>query len=356
MGKVMTVLGPVDVSDLGKTLSHEHIFCDFTTFLRKPKTPEEEAFMEEPVTLDNLWKMKVDPYSNRDECRLDSMETAIREINWFKEAGGRTITELSLEGSGRDVVRLAEVAKTTGINIVCGCGHYIDPTLPDYVRKASVDELTALYVNEFKNGVGDTGIRPGIIGEIGTSYVITPDEIKVLRAAAQAQKETNLALTIHLDPGTRRGHEVLDILVKEEKVDPEKIILGHPEFALAHKDIDFYEGVDYLISLADRGCYVEFELCGNTTVYKKDPPLSSWVLPTDLQRTIAIRMLCNRGFSNQIVLSHDQGLKHFLRSYGGWGYAHVLTDFQIYLAEAGLEPHIIKKFNIDNPARYLPFD
>ncbi|MBR5471634.1 MAG: hypothetical protein IKU81_05940 [Oscillibacter sp.] len=356
MGTVMTVLGPMDSSQLGKTLSHEHIFCDFTCFLLEPKTPEDAAFMEEPVTLDNLWRMKVDPYSNRDECRLDSMETAVKEINWFKEAGGSTITEVSLEGSGRDVVRLAEVSRKTGVNIICATGHYIDPTLPDYVRTATEDQLTDQYIREIRHGIGDTGIRPGIIGEIGTSYVITPDEIKVLRAAARAQRETNLALTIHLDPGARRGHEVLDILIREEGVKPEKIILGHPEFALAHKDIDFYEGVDYMISLANRGCYVEFELCGNTTVYKKEPPLSSWVLPTDLQRTIAIRMLCNRGFSDRIVLSHDQGLKHFLRSYGGWGYSHVITDFQIFLAEAGIEPHIAKKFNVDNPARYLTFD
>ncbi len=356
MGTVMTVLGPIASDALGQTLSHEHIFCDFTTFLRAPKTPEEAAFLEQPVSLDNLWRMRVDPYSNRDECRLDSMDTAIRELTWFREAGGSTITELSLEGSGRDVVRLAEVSRKTGVQIICGCGHYIDATLPAYVRQSSVDALTEQYIREIRCGVGDTGIRPGIIGEIGTSYHITPDERKVLRAAAQAQRKTNLALTIHLDPGARRGHDVLDLLIREEGVRPEKIILGHPEFALAHPDIDFYEGVDYLISLAARGCFVEFELCGNTTVYKKDPPLRSWVLPTDLQRTIAIRMLCNRGFSNQIVLSHDQGLKHFLRSYGGWGYTHVLTDFRDYLCEAGLDEETIRKFNTANPARYLPFD
>lgn len=356
MGKIMTVLGAIDSADLGITLPHEHIFCDFTCFLREPKTTQEANFMEEPVTLENLWRMKTDPYSNRDECRLDDLDTAIIEINWFKEAGGSTITEVSLEGSGRDHVRLAEVSRITEVNIICATGHYIDPTFPEFVRTATVDELTELYIDEIRNGIGDDGIKPGIIGEIGTSFIITSDERKVLLAAAQAQRETGLALTIHLDPGARRGHEVLDILIKQEKVSPDKIILGHPEFALAHKDIDFYEGVDYMISLANRGCYVEFELCGNTTVYKKDPPLSSWVLPTDLQRTIAIRMLCDRGFSDRILLSHDQGLKHFLRSYGGWGYAHVLTDFQIYLTEAGVDPEIAMRFNLDNPASVLSID
>lgn len=354
MAHAMTVQGPVSPGALGPTLTHEHIFCDFTCFLLPPQNEAERRFMEEPVTLQNLWSMRVNPYANRDECRLTDMDTALEELAVFKAAGGRTITEVTLEGIGRDVRRLAEVSRRTGLHIICGTGHYIDPTLPDYVRAASADQLAAQYIAEIRNGLDGTDIRPGIIGEIGTSYLMTQDEIKVLRAAARAQRETGLAITIHLDPGARRGHEVLDILVKEEGVSPDKIILGHLDFALAHKDIEFDEGVDYIVSLGNRGCYLEFELCGNTTVYKKEQ--GSWVLPTDQQRTVAIRRLCGRGFADRILLSHDQGLKHFLRKYGGWGYSHVLTDFQRYLAEAGLEPHTCRLFNVDNPARVLAID
>ena len=351
MATAMTVLGPVDTQELGKTLTHEHIFCDFTCFLLKPETAEDAAFLEEPVTLANLHIVRNNPYSNRDECLLDDMDTALYEIEAFKRCGGRTITELSLPGCGRDPVRLREVSQRAGIHIICGTGHYIDSTLPGFVRSSTSDQLADLYIKEYRNGIGDTGIRPGILGEIGTSSVITPDEEKVLRAAAHAHHDTGLAISIHLDPGARRGHEVLDILCKEEGVAPDRIILGHLGFVLAHKDLEPQDALEHLYSLADRGCYIQFDLCGNTTVYKKE--VGSWVLPTDLQRTKAIYKLCQRGFSNQILLSHDQGLKHFLISYGGWGYAHVLSDFQRYLAEAGVEPHIAKKFNLDNPARVL---
>ena len=351
MASVMTVLGPVDAAELGATLTHEHIFCDFTCFLLEPKNEEERAFLEEKVTLDNLYRIRNNPYSNRDECVLDSMETALKEIALFKRYGGRTITELSLPGCGRDPVRLAETARRAEINVICGTGHYIDSTLPPFVRTATSRQLADLYVREFREGIDGTGVRPGIIGEIGTSAVITEDEKKVLRAAAMAHHETGLAITIHLDPAARRGHEVLDILCKEEGVPPERVILGHLGFVLAHKDLEPQEALDHLYSLAGRGCYIQFDLCGNTTVYKKEA--GSWVLPTDLQRTKAIYKLCQRGFSDRILLSHDQGLKHFLASYGGWGYSHVLNDFQRYLAEAGVEPHIARKFSYDNPARVL---
>jgi phosphotriesterase-related protein len=351
MGTVMTVLGPVESDSLGKTLTHEHIFCDFTCFLLKPKNAEEAAFMEEPVSLSNLWSMRINPYANRDNCFLNDMELAIREIEIFKKHGGETITEVTLDGIGRDVLRLADVSKKTGVNIIAATGHYIFETHPDIVRRSSSNQLADFYIDEIHTGIGDTGIRPGIIGEIGTSYLLHPEEVKVLRGAARAQRETNLAITIHLDPGSRRGHEVLDILVKEEGVQPDRIILGHTEFALAHKDIETGEGLEYILSLADRGCYIEFELCGNTTVYKKEK--GSWVLPTDFQRTKAIAKLCLNGYSDRVLLSHDIGIKHFLREYGGWGYSHVLTAFQSYLEEAGIEPHTAKRFIIDNPACVL---
>lgn len=353
MGKVMTVLGEKDASQLGKTLTHEHIFCDFTTFLLPPQNEAEAAFLEEPVTLENLWSMRVNPYANRDNCVLDDMDMVLREIAIFKKAGGKTITEVSLDGCGRDALRLAEVSSRSGVQIIAGTGHYIYPTHPEIVRQSTSDQLARIYIDEFRHGIAETGVRPGIIGEIGTSSLLHPDEIKVLRGAARAHHDTGLAITIHLDPAARRGHEVLDILVKEEGVRPDKIILGHLDFVLAHKDIDWNESLDHILSLANRGCYVEFELCGNTTVYKKEK--GSWVLPTDLQRSMAIARLCSQGFSDRVVTSQDIGIKHFLREYGGWGYSHVLTDFQIYLAEAGIEPHIAIRFNEDNPARVLAY-
>lgn len=350
-GTVMTVLGPLDAKRMGKTLSHEHIFCDFTCFLKTPQNEMEAEFMEQPLTMENLWRMHFDPYSLRDECFLDDMDIAIRELEWFKEAGGQTITEVSLEGIGRDAVRLAKVSKKTGVNIICGTGHYLDETIPDYVRPMTADQLADRYIDEINNGIGDTGIRPGVIGELGTGILITPDEEKTLRAAARAQRETGLAITIHVHPGELKGHKLLDLLVKEEGVDPEKIILGHMDMVLTRRDMSFRERVDHIISLAERGRYVEFDLCGNTTIYNIECGL-----PTDQQRAVAIKELWYRGFSDKVVLSHDQGLKHFLRSYGGWGYAYVPGFFQEMLVKEGIPQDIALKFITDNPARALTIE
>lgn len=354
MGMVMTVLGLVDSSELGKTLMHEHIICDFTCFLLEPKNDQEATFMDEPVSLKNLWSMRVNPYANRDNCILNDVDQSLREIEIFKEFGGRTIVEVTLEGAGRDVEKLVKVSKLSGINIVAGAGHYTYETHPPRIKNLKIDDLAQEYINEFKNGIGDTGIKPGIIGEIGTGAMIHPEENKILRAASRAQIETGMAITIHTDPEALRGHEILDILIKEEGVNPEKIILGHRDFALTQRNISCDEGIDHLLSLANRGCYLEFDLCGNTTIYKREK--GYWFLPTDYQRAEAIAKLCRSGFSDKVLLSQDIGIKHFLREFGGWGYSHVLNEFQNYLMEVGISPHISRLFNLDNPARVLSID
>jgi phosphotriesterase-related protein len=55
----------------------------------------------------------------------------------------------------------------------------------------------------------------------------------VLRAAAQVQKQTGLAVTVHVHPPGRWGNAVLDIL-EDEGVEPDRIILDHVDTSLSH--------------------------------------------------------------------------------------------------------------------------
>lgn len=215
----------------------------------------------------------------------------------------------------------------------------------------SEQALAQELLREIEDGIGETGVRPGIIGEIGTSHPIDPLEQKMLRAAAKAQLASGLAITVHVHPPGRRGHEVLDILVGAG-VAPDRIILDHIDASLAHRDIEFAQAVDYIASLADRGCYVEFDLCGNSGYFVTKE--ASWWLPSDRERAKAIAQLCGRGFSDRVLLSQDVGHKHYLTEFGGWGYSHVLTHFSHHLREAGVGDAEIQRFFLANPAAVLP--
>jgi phosphotriesterase-related protein len=350
MAKIMTVLGSIEPADLGNTITHEHLFIDLSCYLTPPKSGQEPGFYFEPVSIKNLHHLHRDPYGNRENCILDDIALAVREVNLFKERGGRSIVDVTLIDIGRDPRKLAEVSRQTGVNIVAGCGHYIYSAFPDGVEAMSEQALTDELLKEIRVGIDDTGIKPGVIGEIGTSHPIHEAEARMLRAAARAQIETGLPISIHVHPPGRRGHEVLDILLGAG-VKPERIILGHLDASLAHQDIEFAQAVDYVRSLAERGAFIEFDLCGNSGYFVTKE--ASWWLPSDRERAKALAALCRGGFENRILLSQDVGHKHYLQEFGGWGYGHVLEDFRHHLGEAGLTDTTISRFFVDNPAEIL---
>ena len=72
-----------------------------------------------------------------------------------------------------------------------GCGWYREFGYPDVVKEKTSRELADILVREIEVGVGDTGIRAGFIGEIGTGrHSILPGEERVFRASALAQART----------------------------------------------------------------------------------------------------------------------------------------------------------------------
>lgn len=347
-GKIMTVKGLIPPEALGTTISHEHLIFDLSCYLRPAENPAEAALFENPVTMDILHFVNNNPYANRDNCVVKDIALPLKELKLFTKYGGNSIIDVTLDDFGRNVNALKEISEKAGVHIVAGCGNYIQSAHPEELHRKSVGQLAKEYIREITEGVGDTGICPGIIGEIGTGFAIHPDEIKVLKAAAIAQKETGLAITVHLHPPVRHGHEVLDILEKEG-VSLDRVILGHLCGVLAHRDLTPQQSAEHIASLAGRGCYVEFDLCGNSGYFVTEE--ASWWLPSDRERGSAIARLCDLGFSNQILLSHDVGHRHYLASYGGWGYSHVLNGFQRTLREAGVSQENISKFTRDNPMK-----
>jgi len=190
-GLVQTVLGPVPPERLGPIMTHEHLLIDFTVMFSPPLEASSLHHAHEPLTLENLGWVRHNHYNNRDNLLLGDEETAINEAMMYKRAGGGTIVDATTLGIGRDPLGLARIARATGLNIVMGAGYYVDAAHPKLMDSATEQDLAEQMIRELITGVGDSGVRAGIIGEIGCTWPLTPNERKVLRAAAHAQRETD---------------------------------------------------------------------------------------------------------------------------------------------------------------------
>ena len=306
--RVMTVSGPIPPERLGFTLPHEH-------------------------TGIHLWHI---------EKRWDYWELTpdedliIEELHDLRRRGGGTLVDLTLDGVGRDPHRLRRLAGATGLNIVMGCGWYRGAHYPaeSLIDRRSVDELTAEMVNEFENGVAATGIRPGIIGEIGTDKPwVSALEERVHRAAARASLATGMAITTHGVQSTV-GLAQLRIFT-EEGVDPSRVIIGHAD---SHHDIDFY------LEVLATGANLQFDFLGHR--FGSEESLEPRLVETMVE-------LLERGFAPQLLLSQDVCHNSQLKANGGFGYVYLQQHFLPTLRTAAVGEGEIRTMTIDNPARIL---
>jgi phosphotriesterase-related protein len=350
---VTTVLGPLAPGNLGVVLPHEHLVVDTTCYWEPPADPAERALAESPVEMSKLGLLRRNLFALRDNLVLTDVELAVEEATAFRELGGGTIVDLTLPDIGRDPAALAEISRATGLNVVMGCGHYIHLAHPPELDAEPVDAVADRLVAEIEHGVGGSGIRPGIIGEIGTWHPLHPNEEKVLRAAARAQLATGLALTVHVHIAARRGHDVLDILVEQDGVDPSRVVLGHLDIAFGHLDADYTSVLGYHRSLAARGCWVEYDTVGAEVFAPGGGDVPPFWTALDLTRARAVAEMVEAGFGDRLLLSHDVFTKSQLLRYGGFGYGHVLRDFRHRLREVGLGDADVRRLLEDNPQRML---
>ena len=142
-GEVETVLGSINAEDLGVTLTHEHVILNYSPCYLPPSKEADKAKLNEPITLANLNWLRHNPYSCLANLNLaKERDGVVEDLKLFKKAGGCTIVENTSVGIERDVAAMIEISKLTGVNIVCGCGFYVDLTLPGSVKTATVEDLT----------------------------------------------------------------------------------------------------------------------------------------------------------------------------------------------------------------------
>jgi predicted metal-dependent phosphotriesterase family hydrolase len=303
--EVVTVLGAVPADRLGVALTHEHLILDLSRVTRDANGV------------------------------LNEVPLAIQELGYYSRAGGTTVVEVTNRGLGRDPYALAEIARATGLNVVMGAGWYREPFYDRSIYERTTNAIADEIVRDLTVGVDDSGIRAGIIGEIGADlHYVSPAEERVLRAAARAHLQTGVTITTH---GVRSpvGLAQLDIL-EDEGVDLRRVVIGH---------CDFYPHPDFHLAVARRGGVVQFDSIGRGFFEWDIDQRLDWVL-----------RLIDQGFLQRILLSHDVCMKSHLRAYGGQGYDYVLTGFVPRLRQAGLSDEQIHTLTMDNPRSALTGD
>ncbi|MEV5277936.1 phosphotriesterase [Streptomyces sp. NPDC051994] len=286
---VHTVLGDVAPEQLGVVDAHDHLF------IRSPQLPGKE---------------------------LDDADDARARLDAFRELGGGTVVQWTPYGMGRRIAELPALSRATGVRVVAATGlhqaaHYTGELL-DAVR----GRLAELFVGELTEGIGDTGVRAGLIKVAGGFHGLDEHAVLTMRAAAEAHHRTLAPIAVHLELGTG-ALDVLDLLCGELGVRPGSVILGHlnrsPDFAV-HR------------LAAEAGAWLAFDGPSRTNHG------TDWRMPD------ALRALAEAGFADRLLLGGDTvtpdtpGMPYLLR--------RVRPRLELTLGEG-----LVDRILVANPAR-----
>lgn len=316
--EVQTVTGRVAAKDLGRTLIHEHVLIGFPGW-----------------QLDALAPRYV---------RADAMARAVDQMQELRGLGLGTFVDPCPMDLGRDVEFLAELSQRSGLRIVCTTGAYFEAEGITYTfRHMPIEEITAIYIKEITEGVGDTGIRAGAVKIATGAQQISDYERKLVIAGARAARETGVPLISHTQEASC-GHDQID-LVTGEGVSAGRLLVGHSD------------GIDdhhYHRSLAERGAFVGFDRFG-----------ISLIVPDEV-RVKNVLLLAKSGHVRNILLSHDsiscwQGRplpfanrhEDVLAMLPDWRPTSILTKIVPQLRTGGLSDADIATILVDNPRRFF---
>lgn len=303
---VRTVSGDIAPDQLGFTYLHEHL-------------------------IGGSLKPDADP-----DLTLDDPAAAAEELRTFHRLGGRGIVEMSPKDYNRNPVLLRQLAKETGVHIVCVTGFIKGASMEDFVAPLSINQIADEMIREVMEGIGDTGVRAGVIKGGSSKNTITATEEKVLRAAARAHRETGAPISTHTEAGTMALEQIA--LFKSEGVPPEKMLIGH---------LDRLLDWDYHLQVANTGARFGYDQFGK---FKYAP---------DEQRIDFVVRMVQAGFRAQLALSGDYARKSNFPAYGfpdSPGYQHIIQRVIPLMRHAGLSDDDIHAIFVTNPANFLSFE
>ncbi len=322
MPKINTVLGPVDAESLGLTLPHEHIVASYPGWECDP--------LARPVDFDRC------------------VGICLKNLEPLKEFGVNAIIDATPGDLSRDVDIMKAVSEKLQMHVVCSTGRYTqsEGKWAYLMRRKGVgigDIRAELYdglMKEITDGIGRSGIKPGVIKIASGLNSFAFCEEAMFMAAARASRETGVPVITHTEDGTM-GPEQADLLIAEG-VDPWRISIGH---------MCGNRSVDYHIDVLRRGVYIAMDRFGIEMTVK------------DSERIELLVKLIGIGYGDHIMISQDC----FAASYGrggnmpveeakkfrNWSFTNIFRNIIPELKRAGINDEQIKKMMTDNPRRFL---
>jgi phosphotriesterase-related protein len=318
--QVMSVTGPVAAADLGKVLVHEHIVIDL---------PGQE----------------LDPAYAPDIPEI--VARGVDQLQKLRDHGVGAIVDPCPVELGRDPELYAQVSEKSGVKIIFATGFYMEASgIPYYWRARDADEIAEFYVSELMNGVGSTGLRPGVI-KAATGLDASPLERRVLAGAAKAQAQAGVAIITHTEKSLHG--DVQQEIFRQNGADPARIMIGHQDEQASAAPI---------AELANAGTFVGIDRVG----------LES--LASDDHRADMVAELVRGGHRDSICLSQDcvcntkapkvpfalsSGATITVEQFLGnmKPMTHVLTQFADKLRARGVTDEDLDAIFRDNPRRLL---
>jgi len=319
MEYVNTVCGPISADSLGITLMHDHVLYGPTG-----------------------WYADSTMGAVNKEAVIDS---AVKCFNDLKPFGVKTVVDPNPMDTGRDPEIQREVSKRTGINIICSTGYYTEAeggsSYFKYRARFGYDieaEIYQMFIKELTEGIGDTGIKAGVIKIASGTGAITDYEKVFFRAAVKAQKETGVPILTHTTGGTM-GPEQAELLLAEG-ADPKRTLIGH---------MGDNTDIRYQLRTLEKGVYIGFDRMGLQGILG---------LPWDKERYPLIIGLIGSGYADRIMISHDYAAVWLGREWNklrsmpetaNWYPTHLFKNIIPILKIAGVTDSQINMMLVENP-------
>ena len=343
MKSLNTINGVICREEVRLICPHEHLFLDMTHEAIEPVKEEDKLLFYGDITMKTLGALRRNPYIVRKNLILDDVDICAEELSFLEKQECDLLIDVTSVGLGRDIEKLRQISERTSIRIAVGCGFFVQETI-GRIASLSVDEIADEILDEIENGIGDTGIKPGVIGEVGTSEIIYETERKSLLAAAKAHRKSGLPIYLLTYPWSRAGLEAIELLIAEG------VLPG--QICICHLDVSFDR--EYLLQVLEKGVYVEFDNFGKEFYLERQPgAFSGGPFETDVDRVRMLKELVEKGYTRQLLLANDLCLKASLHAYGGWGYDHVFANIVPMMRQEGIASEAVHTIVEENPKAFI---
>jgi len=310
---VRTVLGDITPEAMGLTYSHEHIIIEASY-----------PTLGNPLFL------------------LNDVEKVAEELHRFYAAGGRTMVDTMPADCGRNVLKLAEVSRRTGVNIIAPTGIHLEQYyLPNHWRYSyTEDQITALFVADVTIGIDAhdyngpyvqrTPHKAGMVKLATGDEKITAHQEKIFHAVVNTHRETGVPILTHTNFGKHSLEQAK--LFDKLGADLKHVVISH---------VDRYQDMNYNRELLQTGVRVELD--------------SAFRWKEEVNWTYKFLEALLPDFPDQITMGMDAAKSSYWLSYGGKpGLNFLLTTFKDDLQQMGLGSYYENIF-FKNPAQLYAF-